>query len=381
MSPADSRSAGGPSLVRLRCATWREFVESYADDLTRSGLYVATSDVHEPLSMLEVQLELPDGTEIPLQARVVHTLPEEQARAAGKSPGIGLEILDLTIERRQQVLQLIEFARWQGASSDPNASFVRTLLEISPSLPASQVGSRLSQLPAAGTRQPGANLRAGESQKDLAALGADAVRHYSQQRLIAAGPGQTEPSVGATSARRQSGIAAVSGPLSITNMQAVSAASTAASGPASSTNTPAASRAASSTNTPATGAASDSSTTTPAAAASSPNVPVASGRPVDPLQLKLVLTNFAHRHYDAALRVATELLAGSPQDPQLLRWQAMCNARIARARNDEASTLEHYDRVLAFEPENREARDFVRTHRRTKRLNSIPFGRYFTKKK
>jgi hypothetical protein len=123
---------------------------------------------------------------------------------------------------------------------------------------------------------------------------------------------------------------------------------------------------------------SSSSATAPALTAPVSNTP---GKPVDPLQLKLVLTNFAHRHYDAALRVATELLEGSPQDPQLLRWQAMCNARMALGRNDEAAALEHYDRVLSFESQNREAREFVRTHRRTKRLNSIPFGRYFTKKK
>jgi hypothetical protein len=94
-----------------------------------------------------------------------------------------------------------------------------------------------------------------------------------------------------------------------------------------------------------------------------------------------VLTNFAHKHYDAALRVTREMLQANPGDPQVLRWQSMCNARLALARNDDTGAVEHYEQALQYGEDNREAREFVRNHQREKKLNSLPFGRYFTKKK
>jgi len=38
-------------------------------------------------------------------------------------------------------------------------------------------------------------------------------------------------------------------------------------------------------------------------------------------------------------------------------------------------------KVLRYEDNNREARDFVKTFSRDRKLESLPFGRYFVKKK
>jgi hypothetical protein len=59
----------------------------------------------------------------------------------------------------------------------------------------------------------------------------------------------------------------------------------------------------------------------------------------------------------------------------------MCKARLAIAAKDEASATTHYEKALEYDESNREARDFVRNHHRDKRLNALPFGRYFTTKK
>ncbi|HEX4355824.1 MAG TPA: hypothetical protein VHZ95_23010, partial [Polyangiales bacterium] len=104
-------------------------------------------------------------------------------------------------------------------------------------------------------------------------------------------------------------------------------------------------------------------------------------KPTDPIKLKVLITEFAHKRYEIALRHVREMLEDNPADPQALRWQHMCNARLAITRNDSIVAADQYEMALAYDEDNREAREYVRTHRRDKKLNSIPFGRYFTKKK
>jgi uncharacterized protein (TIGR02266 family) len=315
-------SPGSNPQLLVCCETWLEFIERYASDLRTGGLFVATDDPPPVLTALDVRLQLPEATELVLRARVVQVLSQEQAHAVGKPPGVGLELADMDPERKRQIAQLLEFARWQGEQNDPNASFTRMLLEMSPSLPATEVGYRLSLLPGAIPRSSDiptavAPRRAPANTNSNRAPEAAKAEPVSRQRLRAA-----------------------SGPL---------------------------------TNRPPADAA--------APVTIKPTAPAGPPRPSDPLLLKRMLSEFAHKHYEAALRTSREMLESNPGDPQALRWQHMCNARLARARNDEAAAAEHYALALPYDEENREAREYIRVHRRDKKLNSIPFGRYFTKKK
>jgi hypothetical protein len=299
----------------VRCDSWREFVEHYAGDIARGGLFVATDETPAVLSLLDVILQLPEPTEIVLRTRVVQVLASEIAAQQGKPPGIGLELLEMDPERKRQISQLIEFARWQGATNDPNASFARTLLELSPSLPPAEVGYRLSLLPGPGAR-PGSSD------------GLAAVRKVGESGSRQA----VEP---AKTGSRQS-------------MRAVAPSAQPISQP-------------------------------PAAAGMRSSQPPPKG--TDPIKLKVVLTDFAHKHYEAALRTTRQMLEANPGDPHALRWQYMCNARLALTRKDNDTAADNYEQVLLYDEDNREARDFVKNHRREKKLHSLPFGRYFVKKK
>jgi tetratricopeptide (TPR) repeat protein len=104
-------------------------------------------------------------------------------------------------------------------------------------------------------------------------------------------------------------------------------------------------------------------------------------RPTDKVKLKLVLTHIAHKHYEAAIRVTREMLDGNPGDPEALLWQALACARLALQRGDDDAAFTYYEQILRIDPEHREAREFVRAQQRDKKLNSLPFGRYFTHKK
>jgi hypothetical protein len=109
--------------------------------------------------------------------------------------------------------------------------------------------------------------------------------------------------------------------------------------------------------------------------------PLPPPKPTDLNRLKIVLNSLAHKHFEDAAREAREMLIDNPGDPQVLKWQAVCCARISLSRNDPAGALEYYEKVLRYDESNREARDFVKTFQREKKLNAIPFGRYFTTKK
>jgi hypothetical protein len=98
-------------------------------------------------------------------------------------------------------------------------------------------------------------------------------------------------------------------------------------------------------------------------------------------RLKIVLNSLAHKHYEDAAREARDMLIDNPGDPQVLKWQAICFARMALGRDEPATAMEHYEKALRYEENNREAREFVKNFQRDKKLNSLPFGRYFLKKK
>jgi uncharacterized protein (TIGR02266 family) len=352
-------SPSSDAQLLVHCETWLEFIEHYASDLRKGGLYVATDAPTSLLSEVEVRLQLPEATELVLSARVVQVLSNEQARGVGKARGVGLELTEMDAERKRQIAQLLEFARWQGEQNDPNASFTRMLLEMSPSLAPAEVGYRLSMLPGAAQRsadKPNPTRRAasGPIATRRASDAATTSEPGSHQRLKATvAPSNPPPAVE-----------------EVPNASRAPGAARASQAPAS--QLPPATKA---------GRTDKPLAADKAALNDKPQAPATPPKPSDPLLLKRLLSEFAHKHYEAAQRTAREMLEGNPGDPQAQRWLHMCDARIARARKDDAAAAEHYELALPFDADNREAREFVRNHRRDQKLNSIPFGRYFTKKK
>jgi uncharacterized protein (TIGR02266 family) len=315
------------SVLLVRCESWREFAEHYAQDIGNGGMFVATEHKPAPLSTLEIRVQLPEATEIVLRARVVQVVDAAAAAALSKPAGIGVELLDVDSERKKQIYQLVEFARWQGATNDPQASFARTLLEMSASLPPAEIGHRLSLMPAPSARPSDAANSMRRSQD----AGSGRASDSSASHRVAHG---VSPSSKAPHERARASARATS--TSDTRLKS----------------------------------------THPAAP-----VPQAPAKPTDAVKLKLLLTEFAHKQYDAALRTTRQMLESNPGDPAALRWQHMCNARLALARSDPQTAATHYEQALQYDDDNREAREFVRTVRRDQKLNSLPFGRYFTKKK
>lgn len=396
MSEAELTAARVAPRIAVRCETWREFAERYADDIASGGMYLSHASPPEVLSQVEVVLQLPEVIEISLRARVVQVLNAEQAASMSKQPGMGLELLDIDADRKRQVMQLIEFARWQG--TNPEASFTRTLLELSPPMAPAEVGYRLSMLPAApsarGDSRPmmpaqTSPVRAPSSPVNPRAEAAAAALRRSltppsgraAMRDSSAPPGLRTSSVPPVRRSSLPPQPSAAGRTSNVSLPAASARST-ASLPAAAAKT-----ARSGTSMPAvTSKSARSNPALPAAAhggerPSRVPEPLPPAKPTDKVKLKLVLTHVAHKHYEEAIRVTREMLEGNAGDPEAMLWQALACARLALQRTDDDAAFTYYEQILRIDPEHREAREFVRTHQRDKKLNSIPFGRYFTTKK
>jgi hypothetical protein len=114
---------------------------------------------------------------------------------------------------------------------------------------------------------------------------------------------------------------------------------------------------------------------------SNPDMSLAGAFPSDPLKLKEAMQHIAHKRFDVAVQVLQAMLAESPQDVNAKKWLYLCQARDFMRKNDMKAAILAYEQALVVDENNHEAREAVRTFHRNKRLSSLPFGRYFVKKK
>jgi uncharacterized protein (TIGR02266 family) len=330
----------------VRCDSWNEFVQHYATDISQGGMFIVTDDPPELLSDIEVQISLPEGHDVMLRAQVVHIIDKAQAERDGRPAGIGVQFLNLDTMRKAQIHQLVEFARWEGATGRPKASLASRMFEAAASLPPAKLVEALPNQPAPNAR---GSVRA-TAQPDAAPASVPA-----KPRLSRAAEGR--PS-------RAASLTPAAGTVPPEPGSSAPAAGSVAPTPAGSMPP----------------FASATTSAEPGATSSQPPAVRSTGRPLDTEKLKMGMTHLAHRRFLEAINVFSDLSTESPQDPQPVLWRALARARLKLKDNDEAGAAEHYAQVLAIDEHNHEARKFVREHGQKKRLKAIPFGRYFLKK-
>jgi uncharacterized protein (TIGR02266 family) len=349
-------------LLLVRCETWAEFAELYASDVSRGGMFIATDEPPPILSEIEVDMRLPEGHSVQLKATIVHVLGVEQATSEGKQAGVGVQFLNLNPQQKQQIVQLVEFARWEG--DNPNASFANRMFESSTSMPPSKVLDALPPEPEAVSQ---ASLRASASSSQPAARNS-ARAAVPRSNQPAPRPSQRAAGAGAE-ARGESG--------------AESGSSRRPSSPRAVTTQPPSSESGQRTPSQAARARrADSGPTQPVAEdpAQAPPGPPPPPKPLDVVKLKLGMTHLVHKRIDQGIKTFAEILQESPGDKQATQWFHIAHARLRLKNNDDDGAAEHYQKALEVDENNHEARKFVREHHSKKRLNSLPFGRYFVKK-
>jgi len=311
-------------LLLVQCDTWSEFAELYATDVSQGGMFIATDDPPPILSEIGVTLKLPEGHEIGFKANVVHVIDAQLAQRENRAPGVGVHFVELDPVRKLQIQQLVEFARSQGTAEVPTASYASRMFEVSTSLPPSKV---LDALPLADPLAAGPVV----SGRPLVAPPAQPEVRQSKRATPAPRPAeQVEGGESRRTRRTASGSLAKSGDEIAPAQEG-------------------------------------------AQAADPP-------KPTDPAQVKLGMTHIAHKQFAQAIKTFEAILRDSPGDRQVLHWMHIAHARLRLKSKDEAGAAEHYQKALEALEDNHEARKFVRQYSTKKRLNSIPFGRYFVKK-
>jgi uncharacterized protein (TIGR02266 family) len=94
---------------QVRFRTAREFAREHAQNISRGGVFIQTSNAPPVDDVITVQLELPDGGP-PATATglVMHRVTVEEARKTGTLAGIGVQFLDADDQFRERIDSYIE---------------------------------------------------------------------------------------------------------------------------------------------------------------------------------------------------------------------------------------------------------------------------------
>jgi Tfp pilus assembly protein PilZ len=339
--------ANHPLLVK--CESWGDFAQTYAADVSQGGMFIITDDPPPLLSFVDVKMGLPEGHEIVLRGRVVHVIPPAQAKLDGRQAGVGVEFQEIEPEFKRQIHHLVEFSRWEG--ENPNASFSKHLAEVS----LSQSPARLME-----SLRPGAPRPSAVTPGNASAEGESATSQSYARRK--------DEITRSESSFSSSAIAMPSGELD-SDARAVSSAPAPAR---SRSDQPARAGRASVPNDA-------TSSTTDAAAGQSSSVPQTQGG--EAVALKVGMTHISYKRYGQAVKAFEDMLRRHPGHREAQKWLFLAQARQHLTKHDDDAAAAAYQQMLEIDESNREARKFVREHHTQKRLQSLPFGRYFAKKK
>ena len=104
-----------------------------SEDLSSSGLFVRTRTLYPVGDETDLRLSLPDGSIVALYARVVHVLTARAARALGRHPGMGLELIGPDTPGRAKLRAHVESLRTEVTS--PGWTKATTVVIVEPSAP------------------------------------------------------------------------------------------------------------------------------------------------------------------------------------------------------------------------------------------------------
>jgi CheY-like chemotaxis protein/Tfp pilus assembly protein PilZ len=107
--------------------------EAESEDLSSSGLFVRSRTLYPVGDETDLRLSLPDGSIVALYARVVHVLTARAARAVGRHPGMGLELIGPDTPGRAKLRAHVESLRTEVTS--PGWTKTTTVVVVEPSPP------------------------------------------------------------------------------------------------------------------------------------------------------------------------------------------------------------------------------------------------------
>ena len=113
--------------ARIRLQSWEEFADFLQQEGNSRGLFVRAAIPPAIGTDLGVHFLLPDGSELLLPGRVVHTVNPLEAEALGEDPGMGVQFTHMSEEQAHELQRLM--LRAMSMSSRPPARTTREELD------------------------------------------------------------------------------------------------------------------------------------------------------------------------------------------------------------------------------------------------------------
>lgn len=123
-------------MLAVKFSNASDFVTEYAENLSAGGLFVRQAHELEPLSEVEVEIDLPGFRAFTVKAKVAHVMGPEFAAKCNRSPGAGLQLMDLPkdfekalssyLERLGRRRDCLVFAWQERCQEDLEAAGFRT---------------------------------------------------------------------------------------------------------------------------------------------------------------------------------------------------------------------------------------------------------------
>ena len=108
-------------------------MEAETEDVSARGLYIRTEALLPVGEETAIRLELPDGNLLHLRGRVAHMLTPASARALGRHPGMGFELIDGETSSRLKLRTHVDSIRSELTS--PGLSTTTQVIVVEPSPP------------------------------------------------------------------------------------------------------------------------------------------------------------------------------------------------------------------------------------------------------
>ncbi len=108
-------------------------VVAETEDLSARGLFIRTEALLPVGEETEILVELPDGTALTLSGRVAHMLTPSAARALGRHPGMGFELVGFDSPARIKLRAHIESLKTE--ITNPGLSTTTQVIVVDPSTP------------------------------------------------------------------------------------------------------------------------------------------------------------------------------------------------------------------------------------------------------
>ncbi|HEY4717278.1 MAG TPA: TIGR02266 family protein [bacterium] len=94
--------------IVVKFKTPKDFIKKYTEDISKGGIFIKTINPLPYETNVMVTLVLPDTNKIDLAGRVVYILKEDDAKVLGRSPGIGIQFVDVPTELSKKLEEFIE---------------------------------------------------------------------------------------------------------------------------------------------------------------------------------------------------------------------------------------------------------------------------------